>query len=232
MTTDSINVARRQFTYRIILSERKTLGISVTPELEIIVRAPVNASKDRIREIVKRKARWIEKQRIHFEAFHPRTKLRKYIGGETHLYLGRSYKLKVNKGLQNVVKLKNGEILITVKNNTTAKQVLTNWYRSQAETKFGELMVPIIRSFRKYNVEPSEIKLKAMAKRWGSCTPNGRILLNPELIKAPRICIEYVLIHEMCHLVHHRHTKKFYELQKREMPDWEKWKAKLERLLA
>jgi len=71
-----------------------------------------------------------------------------------------------------------------------------------------------------------------MKFRWGSCSTSGRILLNPELIKAPKACIEYVIIHELCHLVHRDHTKAFFNLQTREMPDWEKWKEKLELLLA
>jgi len=70
-----------------------------------------------------------------------------------------------------------------------------------------------------------------MRTRWGSCTPKGKIILNPELIKAPKACIEYVIVHELCHLVHKNHSQKFFDLQKKEMPDWEKWKNKLERLL-
>jgi predicted SprT family Zn-dependent metalloprotease len=71
-----------------------------------------------------------------------------------------------------------------------------------------------------------------MPTRWGSCTPKGKIILNPELIKAPKGCIEYVIIHELCHLIHHDHTQKFLDLQTKEMKDWEKWKMKLEKLLA
>lgn len=70
-----------------------------------------------------------------------------------------------------------------------------------------------------------------MATRGGSCTASGQILLNPRLIDAPRICIEYVMLHELCHLVHHDHTRAFYELLTQEMPDWKKWKMKLERLM-
>ena len=67
-----------------------------------------------------------------------------------------------------------------------------------------------------------------MPTRWGSCTPSGKIILNPELIKANRKCIEYVIIHELCHLIHHNHNTNFFKLQTKEMPDWEKWKIKLE----
>ncbi len=232
MITDSIRFGTEQIDYRIVYSARKTLGISVTPEMEIVVRAPESISAEKIKDIVRKKAIWIAKQRNNFEAFQPRTKSRKYISGETHLYLGRSYKLIVKKGSLNSVILKNGEIQVTVNGNSTSKEVLSKWYRSRAEKKFSEIMNPIIRRFRKYKVEPSHIALKVMPKRWGSCTPKGKIILNPELIKAPKGSIEYVMIHEMCHLVHYGHTRKFYELQKKEMPDWEKWKMKLERILS
>jgi hypothetical protein len=81
-------------------------------------------------------------------------------------------------------------------------------------------------------VKPIKLEINKMKFRWGSCSTSGRILLNPELIKAPKACIEYVIIHELCHLVHRDHTKAFFNLQTREMPDWEKWKEKLELLLA
>jgi len=71
-----------------------------------------------------------------------------------------------------------------------------------------------------------------MKLRWGSCSANGNIILNPELIKAPKACIEYVIIHELCHLLHRNHTKAFFALQSRVMPDWEKWKNKLENFMA
>jgi predicted metal-dependent hydrolase len=80
-------------------------------------------------------------------------------------------------------------------------------------------------------VEPSGLYIQDMPKRWGSCTPKGKIILNPELIKAPRACIEYVIIHELCHLIHHDHTQKFFDLQTKEMPNWVKWKERLEKIM-
>lgn len=71
-----------------------------------------------------------------------------------------------------------------------------------------------------------------MEKRWGSCTRNGKITLNTELVKAPKACIEYVMVHELCHLAIRNHTKDFYDLQAKLLPDWQKWKEKLEKTLA
>jgi len=86
--------------------------------------------------------------------------------------------------------------------------------------------------FKQFNLESPSWEIKRMAKRWGSCTPKGKILLNPELIKAPGRCIEYVIVHELCHLVYHSHNKDFYNLQKQIMPNWEKWKKRLEKISA
>jgi len=148
------------------------------------------------------------------------------------LYLGRQYKLLVTVGNKDEVRYKGRTIEITTTKKTNAEQLMNAWYRERAKLKFAEIAEPLIERFKKYKVEPSNIYLHDMPKRWGSCTPTGKIILNPELIKAPKPCIEYVIIHELCHLVHRNHNKRFFELQTKEMPDWRKWKEKLEYLLA
>ena len=85
---------------------------------------------------------------------------------------------------------------------------------------------------KKYHKEPDSIVIREMPTWWGGCTLKKKIILNPELIKAPTGCIEYVIVHELFHLVHRNHTARFIDLQNKEMPGWEKWKEKLERVLA
>ena len=94
-----------------------------------------------------------------------------------------------------------------------------------------EYATQIVERFSVYGVRPQLISIKNMDRRWGYCTISGKIFLNPQLICAPRACIEYVIIHEMCHLIHRNHTKDFYALLEKEMPHWEKWKTKLERMM-
>jgi predicted metal-dependent hydrolase len=200
--------------------------------MEVIVKAPAGASLEKIKVIIRKKAPWILKQQSFFLAFHPKTPARRFVSGETHLYMGRQYKLKIIKGKKNDIHFKAREIQIHIKPNSLAKKVLNEWYRERAKIKFAEIAEPIIQKFKKYKVEPKIIFLQEMPSRWGSCTPKGKIILNPELIKAPKACIEYVIIHELCHLVHKNHSEKFFNLQNKEMPDWEKWKNKLENLLA
>jgi predicted metal-dependent hydrolase len=229
---EAILFGSRTIDFRLEFSDRKTLGITVTPEMEVLVKAPSTATIEKVKEKVRKKAPWIIKQQSYFLSFQPRTTIRKYISGETHLYLGRQYRLSVRIDHEESVKLNGKYLIVSVHEKSRVEEVLSDWYLQQARTKFYSIAQPLIERFRKYDVAPSSIVLLNMPKRWGSCTPKGKIILNPELIKAPRSCIEYVIIHELCHLVHHDHTQKFISLQTNEMKDWEKWKMKLEKLLA
>ena len=232
MSRHSIQFGSKHIAFDLVYSERKTLGITVNPEMEVIVKAPLGASIDTILERVFKKAPWILKQQSYFLGFFPKTTKRKYISGETHLYMGRQYQLKLTAAKKSEVKYKGRMIEIFTQDKSKAEILLKSWYKEKAKIKFAEIAEPIIQRFKKYNVEPKGIYMLAMSKRWGSCTPKGKIILNPELIKAPKACIEYVITHELCHLIHHDHTQKFIDLQTKEMPDWEKWKDKLEKLLA
>ena len=206
--------------YAVEYRARKTLGICVHPDGSVEVKAPMEAPLEQIRKHVHRRAPWIYKQQRYFSSFGIHTPERKYVSGESHLYLGRQYMLRVVDSERNGVHYK-GNIL----------EVECRRRKDVRSLKFEEYAVPLIARFNRYQVKPSAIKLKEMATRWGSCTATGQILLNPRLVCAPRICIEYVIMHELCHLVYRNHTKAFYELLTQEMPDWEKWKMKLEKLM-
>ncbi len=232
VNSQSIMFGSREIAFDLEFSERKTLGISVSPEMEVIVKAPLDAPLEKIKERIRKRAPWIIRQLSFFLSFHPKTPERKYVSGESHLYLGRQYRLKVSKGNDNEVKYKGRFIEVVTKDKTLTKELLNQWYKAKAKEKFAEIAEPIIQRFKKYKVEPTNVYIQEMPTRWGSCTERGKIILNPELIKAPKPCIEYVITHELCHLVHHNHNHKFLNLQTKEMPDWEKWKMKLEKLLA
>lgn len=229
---ESIQFGSRTIDFRLEFSDRKSLGITVTPEMEVLVKAPAGTSIEMVKEKIRKKAPWIIKQQSFFLSFQPKTPKRKYISGETHLYLGRQYRLQVQIGEKESVKLKGKFIEVTVREKARAKDLVIDWYLHNARLKFHSIAQPLIEKFKKYKVEPNSIVLREMPTRWGSCTPRGKIILNPELIKAPKGCIEYVIIHELCHLICHDHTQKFIDLQTKEMKDWEKWKLKLEKLLA
>ena len=218
--------------YRLEYSDRTSLGITVKPDLKVLVKAPTEADPDLVKAKLKKKAPWIIKQQSYFLSYHPKSTPRKFISGETHLYLGRQYRLKVLKSSKESVNI-NGKFLeVKTKDKSGTRVLVIEWYLQNAKTKFEIIAKQSIKKLSKYNVAPTSIVLRNMKTRWGSCTPGGKIILNPELIKAPKGCIEYVIIHELCHLVHHDHTQKFIDLQTKIMPEWEKWKNKLEKLLA
>jgi predicted metal-dependent hydrolase len=232
MIKQNIQFGSQKIEFTLYYSKRKTLGITVTSEMEVIVKAPEGTPVEKIKDNIRRKAPWIIKQQSYFISFLPKMPPRRYIGGEAHLYMGRHYTLKIVAGKKEEVRYKGRILEVVAKDKSRVKELLTRWYRDRAKEKFSEIAEPLISRFHRYNVEPTGLYIQEMSKRWGSCTPKGKIILNIELIKAPKGCIEYVIIHELCHLVHHNHTQKFIELQRREMPDWEKWKNKLENLLA
>lgn len=220
--------------YTLEFADRKTLGIKVHPDKSVHVIAPTSTSEDVIKSKVKDKASWILKQQDFFLAFHPVTPPRKFVSGETHLYLGKQYKLKLLENNTESVKLNAGTIEVSLKSKDDkgkVERLLRNWYKEKAVSHFNKLFeesVPLAKSF--YNGTPS-LKYRWMKKRWGSCDKDGQIHLNLELIKAPKSCIEYVIIHELCHLSHLNHSKAFYDLLEQVYPKWRKTKDKLEKLM-
>lgn len=229
---ESIDYGSKQINFHLDYSNRKSLGITVKPDLEVLVKAPIDTSIEKVKEKLRKKAPWIIRQQSFFLAFLPKMTDRKFVGGETHLYLGRQYRLKIIIENGERVKLKGKFIEVTTLDKANVRQLVEDWYLQNAKKKFHAIAMELIDKFKKYKVEPSSIVIRDMPTRWGSCTAKGKIILNPELIKAPKGCIEYVIIHELCHLIHHDHTQKFLDLQTKEMPYWEKWKMKLEKLLA
>lgn len=231
MTKGSILYGSSLIEYEIEYVQRKTLGIAVHPDSTVTLKAPLDAAPEDIQKKVRHRAAWILRQKRYFESFGIPTAERQYINGESHLYLGRQYMLKIKEGRSNVVHYQNNILEVVCQNKKEAAKVLQLWYLERAQIKFPEYAKPIIEQFAAYGVQPKSLSVRKMEKRWGYCTTDGNIFLNPRLICAPRCCIEYVITHELCHLVHRNHTKDFYTLLSKEMPHWEKWKTKLERMM-
>ena len=231
---ESIQYGTSTIVFDLQYDDRKTLGIKVYPDQRVSVSAPFDAAKDKIFEKVKRKARWIQKQQDFFLSFHPLTPPRKYVSGETHLYLGKQYRLKLVRSSDPSVKLKGGNIIVEtqdIQDKSVVKKQLQSWYKSKAEIHFGRLFdqwLPITYTFYP---NPVSLKLRWMQKRWGSCNEKGTITLNTELIKAPKRCIEYVIVHEFCHLAYLNHSRAFYDLLEENFPEWRKTKYVLEHFM-
>ncbi len=237
---NTISYGKTVIAYELLITNRKTLEITVHPTLasiggaRVVVKAPATSDMQAIEDKVKKRVRWIKKQIAYFNQFAPRTPARRYVGGESHLYLGRKYRLKIEKATCDSILLKNGYFTITstTRNSVHIKNLLAAWYLEHANIYLTQVFEECWNGFSKKNLTKPTLKIQAMKKRWGSLSVQGRLTLNIRLIQAPRESIEYVIMHELCHLLHHNHSAKFYARLDRTMPDWIKRKHKLEMLLA
>lgn len=231
----SVLFGQTEITYSVNYCDRKTLAIHVYPDGQVIVDAPIATSNQAIAEKVKKKAPWIFKQRLQFESYPPALPQRKYVSGETHRYLGRQYRLQINQGIMEQVKLMHGRLIVeTVNPDKTEKikTLLQEWYRLRAKAVFSERYDYCVRQVAQIGIEHHQgFQLRFMSKRWGSCTNQGNIILNSELIAAPKDCIDYVIVHELCHLKEHNHSQAFYKLLAGVMKDWELRRKRLNEMV-
>lgn len=219
--------------FQLAFSKRKSLEISVYPDKSVFVKAPEGTDRKAIEAKVKKRARWIKRQIRYFDQFDPRTPSRKYVSGESHLHLGKKYRLKIEVGTDNSVALKAGFfwVMSTCGKPDHVESLLSDWYREKADFHLNKVFVECWAKFKPADADKPIVKIMQLKKRWGSLSKSGTLTLNRDLIKAPKECIEYVIIHELCHLEHHNHGPEFYRLLERSLPDWVKRKHKLEMAL-
>jgi predicted metal-dependent hydrolase len=230
----SITYSVHRIEYRLRFSARRTIAISVFPDRSVEVIAPKGTPRDEVEARLRRRARWVIRQLSHFEQFRPRSPKRRYVGGETHLYLGRQYRLKVIKSASEGVKLKGAYLAVATRRrrgSRRVKQLVCDWYREKGHTRIAERFHLIAPRFIRFGCKPPAPILRSMPRRWGSFSRSGRILLNPDLIRAPVACIDYVITHELIHLLHPNHSPDFYDLLDTLMPDWRVRKERLERVM-
>jgi predicted metal-dependent hydrolase len=230
----SVAYSVHNLAYRVQFSGRRTLAISVKPDSSIEIVAPKGTSQEEIEKRLKKRARWVIRQFLYFDQFRPRSPERRYVGGETHLYLGRQYRLKIVEVAQQDVQVKGGRLIVRAPSRSSlgVKRTLGAWYRKKGEERLRNRFDAILPKFVRPGCEPPKLIVRSMSRRWGSFTRTGRILLNPDLIRAPSACIDYVITHELAHLAHRNHGTAFYELLEAVMPDWRQRKRRLERCLS
>ena len=214
---------------KIVRKDVKNITLKVRPNGEAILTTPKAASDEHIKFIIKKRAKWIAKKREFFASF--KTPQKEYVSGEDFRYLGRSYRLKVVQSKEERVKLQRGYLELFVKDKSDLKRkenLIYEWYHEKATLYFFN----ILQEFNKIvKQDIKSVKIRQMKTRWGSCNPyKSYINLNIELIKKPRACIEYVVFHELVHLLYPDHSKKFYDYLTLYMPDWQKSKEILERI--
>ena len=216
-------------------SRSQKILIKVYADCRVVVSTPLNTDDKTIIEAVKQRSRWIYKQLREFREQSKFITPRQYKSGESHFYLGKQYQLKViqDDTKPNGVKLLRGRLEVNTLDTDieSIKSHLNEWYRSRAKVIFEVRLSQILEKALWVEAKP-DIRLMTMRTQWGNCSPSGLLTLNPHLVKAPAICIDYVILHELCHLVEHNHSERFYQLLSQVMPDWEIVKVRLDNMAA
>ena len=218
----------REIAYAVEFSCRKTLEISVMPDSAVQVKAPQGVSFEAIAQKVQKKAPWIVEKQDWFAKFPKAMPPRQYLGGETHSYLGRRYRLKIEDGDTCSVKI-NGGFIRVVSNDVSSdavRKLMEEWLRLRALVQFRKILELYVAKFK---IEaPLRLQIRKMKTRWGSLSKGGVLTLNLSLVATPKECIEYVVVHELCHLKYANHGDAFFALLESRLPDWKRRKMKLE----
>lgn len=204
-------------------SRRKTIAITVEAPGQVSVKAPVGLSDDIIIKRVKSKTKWIIQKLNEVKNIKTVAIKKEFINGESFLYLGRNYSLQLTIDTElkkSAVKLSNGKLMVTAptSDEELIRNALEAWYRNQAKEHIDERIkyyLPII------GVEPNKITVKEQKKRWGSCSSKGNLNFNWKAIMAPSSVLDYIIVHELCHLIHLNHSRDFWNLVAAILPDYQ-----------
>lgn len=212
---------------QIIYKSVKNISIKVKPTLEVVLTVPTNTTQEKIDQILKKRNDWILAQLDYFKKFNlPQKKL---VSGESFAYLGRNYRLKITASNYESVKLIGAYLHVSLTDKTDhnkKSQLIEAWYKQKAEDYFKKIITKYSKIVKQ---EVAKISIRKMKARWGSCNPKkSYINLNLDLIKKHVFAIEYVIFHELVHLIHYNHDQKFYHYLATHMPDWKIRKLKLE----
>ena len=212
--------------------------IKVHPDQRVVATVPHDASDDAIVDAMHKRARWIWQSINDFAKQKDTVLPKRYVSGETQFYLGKRYVLKVIVDAEQVpnVKLSRGKLNVTLKYEISkdtddrlvkVKPLIDKWYQHKAKAIFHERLAELLPKATWVTGIPS-FRVMAMKKQWGSCSTKGNLMLNPHLVKAQKECIDYVILHELCHIAEHNHSERFWRLLTQVMPNWKEVKAKLD----
>ena len=220
-------------TYAISYSaRRKKATIAVHPDKNVAVTVPKGTSPEIVQNLVLKKAPWVLEQIGAFDQIAMTPASKEYVNGETFLYLGRQYRLKVLRGYGNTsVKLVGGYFEVTVPDDMHPEQqrdlvrrTLCKWYEEHALQKVQE----VVRKYaQRLHFDVPQVRIRHQLKRWGSCNKDSVLNINVLITMAPMTQVEYVVAHELCHLMYKDHSTEFWDLLRLVMPDYEIRKEKL-----
>ena len=211
------------FPVEIIRTDRsKSASIEVIDGIVNVI-VPQSISEKRIEDLIKARTTWI-RQKLKLQASVVVPKAKEYVNGESFTYLGRNYRLKCVKSATGDVKLKNGYLNVPVadamreaKLTGFLRTALEQWYFSKALEKLKE-------KTKRYSeilgVKPISVSIKEYKSRWGSCSTNGEVTYNWRIIIAPHHIVDYIVVHELCHLLEHNHGPKYWKHVESVVPDY------------
>lgn len=205
---------------------RRTLALHVLRDGSFEVRAPQRLPLSLVRSFVESRRDWLSERRAHQEQAPAADQLA-YHDGASHWFLGEQWRLKLLAATRWFASVGDGEIrLATAKLDAdSVSKALQRFYQREAELRLPERLRFWHRQI--YQREAGELRLRAMRSRWGSCASDGVITLNTSLLRAPWPAIDYVIVHELCHLTHFNHGKRFVAMMSRVLPDWQARRAML-----
>lgn len=208
--------------YQVIYSKRKNLGITVERDRSVVIRAPLGFAEEKIQAVLETKKLWLYEKTHHVQKYsdeiHPPGK--ELVSGESMPYFGKNYRLQVfDAEIESIVFKQKFIIHKTVQ--TQANELFNTWYIAKANQK----ICPRVALYAKnLGLEYNEVKIADLKYRWGSCTPNDNLIFNWRLIKAPMFVIDYIIVHELAHLIESNHSPYFWRIVKINAPDYEKAK--------
>ena len=223
-------IGAESFHYTLRRSDRRTLGISVLPDGGVVVSAPEAADANQIESVLRKRAFWILDKISEAVLRTPPLPPRKYVSGETHFYLGRQYRLKVDPNARGTRREEDRIVVggVPADEPFRIRNRLFRWYETEGRRVFSERLTQCMRTFGQTCKRP-KLKIADMERRWGSYVPSSHsLVLNHVLVQVPIPLIDYVITHEMCHILHPNHGPDFNGLLARLMPDHAQRKAKLE----
>lgn len=222
--------------YELVYSKRKTIGIRIYPDGRVSVTAPTGLSRSDIEKIVLKRADWIVRHQKKFQAApRPIPLPRRYVSGETYQYLGQLYTLHVVEDRRERVELGEGILTIVVAQTTNTKRIaslIEHWYHAQAEHVFTARLAACFPRVHFMGVPMPILTIRTMKTRWGSCSSKGRVTLNRKLLHMAEELIDYVILHELCHLKELNHSPRFYALMDRVLPNWRECRRRLNSIAA
>ncbi len=216
--------------YNVIFSRRRSISIIVRPDKSVTVRAPLRTSLKSVERFVQLKSDWILKHLNKKPGIKLANNDKKHVDCEIFLYLGKEYRLQKIESARQFVKL-NGELIEVGQEdlNDTGRTrfLLTRWYILTARKDLTERLRDILNKYGELKFEPSGLLIRPLKSRWGSCSSKGKITLNSELVKLDPVLIDYVIIHELCHLKHHNHGPDFHKLLGEIIPEYKSLRKEL-----